>query len=192
MAQGGDQLFGVLKTDLNLGNDACVSVGIRHSHNRTLAADLVAGINVFVCDNLAFSAEIQISRRHTRFLGADFPSLVDAAVSRLVGYAGAQQEMIRREQGLSLQPAQASHIFVEFVRQGVIPGSKLPAVLREWDEPRHAEFEPRTVWSLTNAVTQVQKTRSAVAQMDTQMSKILGQLIPVLSPAAVAEAVVMA
>jgi hypothetical protein len=33
----------------------------------------------------------------------------------------------------------------------------LPAVLREWREPSHSDFEPRNVWSLFNAFTEILK-----------------------------------
>ena len=40
---------------------------------------------------------------------------------------------------------------------GVVPNRTIPEVLREWWEPRHAEFEPRNIWSLFNAFTEVLK-----------------------------------
>ena len=44
----------------------------------------------------------------------------------------------------------------------VIAASKIPAVLDEWRNPRHEEFEPRTAWSWFNAVTEVLKDYGAV------------------------------
>jgi hypothetical protein len=35
----------------------------------------------------------------------------------------------------------------------------LPKALKEWNEPRHAEFEPRTAWSMLNAFTEALKER---------------------------------
>jgi len=61
---------------------------------------------------------------------------------------------------------EAHHVMVEAVRQRIISASRLPAVLREWDEPRHPEFEPRTAWSLLNAFTEVLKAASPRQQMD--------------------------
>jgi hypothetical protein len=34
---------------------------------------------------------------------------------------------------------------------------QIPAILQQWREPQHQEFEPRNVWSLFNAFTQVAK-----------------------------------
>jgi hypothetical protein len=41
-------------------------LGLRNSHDKTFPAGIVAGANVFVCDNLSFSGEIKIARKHTR------------------------------------------------------------------------------------------------------------------------------
>ena len=43
-------------------------LGLRNSHDKSFPAGIVAGANVFVCDNLSFSAEIKIARKHTRFI----------------------------------------------------------------------------------------------------------------------------
>jgi hypothetical protein len=40
---------------------------------------------------------------------------------------------------------------------GAITTTQVPDVLREWREPSHPEFLPRTAWSLFNAVTEVHK-----------------------------------
>ena len=40
---------------------------------------------------------------------------------------------------------------------GAITSTQVPNVLQEWREPSHAEFLPRTAWSLFNAITEVHK-----------------------------------
>jgi len=40
---------------------------------------------------------------------------------------------------------------------GVCPNKLIPRVLHEWREPRYPEFQPRTVWSLFNSVTEALK-----------------------------------
>jgi hypothetical protein len=58
------------------------AVGIRNSHDKTFPAGLVAGTKVFCCDNLAFSGEVQISRKHTRFAERDLTHLTARAVGQ--------------------------------------------------------------------------------------------------------------
>lgn len=58
-------------------------LGLRNSHDKRFPAAMVLGSQVFVCDNLAFSGEIKIERKHTRFIERDLPSLVGTGVSQL-------------------------------------------------------------------------------------------------------------
>jgi len=50
-------------------------VGLRNSHDKTYPAGLVAGSKVFVCDNLCFSGEVRLSRKHTRHAVRDLKHL---------------------------------------------------------------------------------------------------------------------
>jgi hypothetical protein len=39
-------------------------------------------------------------------------------------------------------------------------------VIAAWEKPKYLAFQPRTAWSLFNAFTEVQKSRSPRVQMD--------------------------
>ena len=65
-----------------------------------------------------------------------------------------------------LPQAHAHHLMVEAIRSNVLPASRLPKVIEAWEEPAHAEFLPRTAWSLFNAFTETQKCTPARAQME--------------------------
>ena len=41
----------------------------------------------------------------------------------------------------------------------VAPAAPQRKVLKEWNEPRHAQFELRTAWSMLNASTEALKKR---------------------------------
>ncbi len=60
----------------------------------------------------------------------------------------------------------ADHLMVEAVRRNVLPASNLPRVMEAWEKPAHETFAPRTAWSLFNAFTETQKSRSPRVQMD--------------------------
>jgi hypothetical protein len=53
----------------------CV-VGIRNSHDKAFAAGIIAGAQVLVCDNLCFSGEILLARKHTGHIHYDLPVMV--------------------------------------------------------------------------------------------------------------------
>jgi hypothetical protein len=86
LTQDGARYFGF--AEVHNGNDAedyAMVVGIRNSHDKTFPVGLLAGTNILICDNLAFSGEVRISRKHTSNLLHDLPGLVASGVGRLSG-----------------------------------------------------------------------------------------------------------
>lgn len=84
LARDGDRYFGMLQlVNGHQAEDYSLVVGLRNAHDKRFPAGLVVGSGVFVCDNLAFSGEIKIARRHTTNLHRDLPAMIDAAVGRL-------------------------------------------------------------------------------------------------------------
>ena len=63
--------------------DYAYVLGLRNSHDKRFPAGLAVGASVFVCDNLSFSGEIKIARKHTRHIVRDLPELVSGAVGQL-------------------------------------------------------------------------------------------------------------
>lgn len=129
-------------------------VGLRNSHDKRFAAGLVAGTRVFVCDNLAFAGEIQISRKHTRYVERDLAPLTVQAVSQLGGKLEDLDKKIELYRETEFSPLQAHHAIVKALDVDAITPRMLLPVLDEWRNPRHQEFRPRTAWSLFNAVTE--------------------------------------
>src|SRR5208282_5670792 len=76
MSKNGMRLFGTLDLTLNGINGTCASLGLRTANNKTMALQMIAGLRIFVCDNMAFSGEtIILRRRHTSGLDL-IPELV--------------------------------------------------------------------------------------------------------------------
>ena len=138
-------------------SDYSLVIGLRNSSDKSLPAGLVAGSQVFVCDNLAFSGEVQIARKHTPNILRDLPSLIGDALGRLLVMFRTQDERVERYQTTRLSDADAHDLTIKALDSGVVCASKIPELLKEWREPRYQEFEPRTVWSYFNATTEVLK-----------------------------------
>ena len=84
LGRDGDRYFGLLEVQNGQQHhDYGLVVGLRNSHDQTFPAGLVVGSGVFICDNLAFSGEIVLSRRHTVYIERDLPQLVNRAVGQL-------------------------------------------------------------------------------------------------------------
>lgn len=159
LSHEGARYFGVFSIALpsRQQNDVGWVVGLRNSHDKTYPAGLVAGTRVLVCDNLCFSGEIRLSRKHTKFASRDLRQLM----ARAVGQLGEKfRNLDQRVEAYRRQPFgdKETHDFiVRSIDSRVITPTQVPDILKEWREPSHEEFRPRTLWSLFNSYTEVFK-----------------------------------
>jgi hypothetical protein len=137
--------------------DYCWVLGLRNSHDKTFPAGIVVGSQVLCCDNLAFSGEVKIARKHTRYIVRDLPRLVQSAVGKLMDRWHHQDQRLATYKLADLDDRTAHDLVIRACDVGVCPNKLIPRVLHEWRQPRHPEFQPRTVWSLFNAATEALK-----------------------------------
>lgn len=167
LAREGAQMFGVLTcTNGHRADDYALAIGLRSSLDRSLAVGMTSGVRVTVCDNLAFSGEVTMSRKHTVHVFRDLPDLIYRMLSQVSSMRERTDAEIAAMKVRELPPAHAHHLMVEAVKANVLPASRLPKVIEAWEESRHEEFAPRTAWSLFNAFTEVQKGASPRFQME--------------------------
>lgn len=167
LAREGAQMFGVLTCSNGRGaTDYALAIGLRSSYDRSLAVGATLGSRCFVCDNLAFSGEVSMSRKHTVNVFRDLPDLIYKMLSQVSSMRERMDAEIAAMKARELVAAQAHHLMVEAIRANVLPASRLPKVLEAWEDPRHEAFTPRTAWSLFNAFTEIQKSNAPRAQMD--------------------------
>jgi hypothetical protein len=162
----GLRYFGLLEvTNGRPHDDYGLVIGLRNSHDKSFPAALALGSATFVCDNLAFSGEVTIARRHTRFIERDLPRIVHTAVGRLADMRGQQDERIHSYKETELTDTSAHDLVIRAVDAGVLPVTQLPDVLSEWRMPSHEEFaaDGKTVWRFHNAMTHVWKGRNLAA-----------------------------
>jgi hypothetical protein len=140
-------------------------IGVRNSHDKSFPAAIALGSSVFCCDNLAFSAEVSIARRHTRFIERDLPRIVHTAVGRLADMRGQQDERIQSYKEMQLTDPAAHDLVIRAVDANVLPVTQVPEVLQEWRTPSHDEFtvDGKTLWRFHNAMTHVWKGRNLAA-----------------------------
>jgi hypothetical protein len=167
LARDGNQMFGVLTCSNGHGaKDYGLAIGLRNSYDRSLSVGLVVGHRVFCCDNLAFSGEIAMARKHTVNVFRDLPDLIYRMLSRVSTLHERMDAEIGAMKAQELDDRDAHHLMVEAIRAQVVPASQLPKVLNVWRHPIHEDFRPRTSWSLFNTFSELVKSRSPRAQMD--------------------------
>jgi hypothetical protein len=167
LARDGNQMFGVLTcTNGRSDRDYGLAIGVRNSYDRSLSVGLVVGSRVFCCDNLAFSGEVQMARKHTANVFRDLPDLIYQMLSKVKVIQNRLDEEIELMKSTTLSSKDAHHLLVEAIREHVVPASSLPKMLNAWRYPAHEEFRASNAWSLYNVFTDFVKSRSPQRQID--------------------------
>ena len=159
LSHEGARYFGILQVRLRErgGSDYGWVVGLRNSHDKTYPAGLVAGTRVFVCDNLAFTGEVKLSRKHTRHAARDLKHLTARAVGKLGDRFHQLDERITAYRAKRIGDPAAHDLVIRAVDCKAITPSQIPRVLKVWRKPLYPDFEDRNAWSLFNAFTEVHK-----------------------------------
>lgn len=172
----GLRYFGLYQVESDTpDSDFGLVFGLRNSHDKRFPAGLALGSGVFVCDNLAFSSEIVVGRKHTRWIVRDLPALITAAVGKLMTVRHDQQRRIDAYKQTELTDTQAHDLIVRALRSKIVNATSVPHVVNEWHGKRHPEFAPRTAWSLFNGFTEVFK-RGSLIELPPKTTKLHGLL----------------
>src|SRR4029078_7963305 len=101
-------------------------------HDKSSPAALVFGTGVFVCDNLAFSGEVKIGRKHTVFIERDLPNLIQSAVGRIGDLRKRQDDRIDTYKRFEMSDTQAHDIVIQALDNRIAPVTYIPKILKEW------------------------------------------------------------
>lgn len=158
LMKNGLQMFGVWALTNGRGaDDYQLTIGLRNANDKQFPAGMAVGSRVFVCDNMAFSAEIVIARKHTKHIVRDLDRMVADAAGRISEARVSQDRRIAVYKNTELIDPEVHDFVVRSVDNQVIPNRDITHVLGQWREPMHDDFAPRTAWSLFNAFTEVMK-----------------------------------
>jgi hypothetical protein len=163
LARGGDRMFGVLT--LAGGTDYATVIGVRNSHDKSFPVSFCLGSRVFVCDNLAFSAEVVVKTKHSRLVLDRLPRLVNEGIAELINKRGHQAQRIEAYKEGTIRDLPHLHdLVMRSYRAKAIPARAIAEVVEEYETPRHPEFAAPTLWSFFNSVTEVLKSYGDLTQ----------------------------
>ena len=157
VARDGGQLFGV-HTFQNSNTELGLSIAFRNSLDKSLSVGMAFGASVFVCDNLALQGEIIKIRKHTTNIHTDLEEMILTGVYRARTSFISAVDDARLMQQIEISTDGAYHALGHLFGHKVLSPRQMPVALKEWNLPSHEEFEPRTLWSLYNAVTEALKS----------------------------------
>ena len=154
-----NRFFGTLTLGSYVGEGINLAVGVRNSIDKTFPIGMCVGSRVFCCDNLAFSSEIIVTKKHTRFGEERFNEGISKAILSLPEHRESQALRIERMRNAEIDSDHANSLILQAYEQKVISHRLLPLVIEEYRHPQHQDFAARNRWSLLNAFTEVLKCR---------------------------------
>ena len=160
----GMRMFGVL--DLEAAFEGCrFAIGLRNSHDKSFRLSCTVGVRVFVCENLAFSGDFTpVLAKHSKHFSLQDSLAV--GVDRMQRSFEPMRRQVEAWREQQVSPATAKLIIYRAFVEGEIdaPRHLAHAVHQLYFNPIHAEFQPRTMWSLANAFTSALKQLEPIPQ----------------------------
>ena len=129
-------------------------LGLRNSHDKTFAAAICIGNKMIVCENLCFSSDVKLARRHTVNIIRDIPRVLSEAIGRIAGHWADMMQRITAYTETILNFQDVCHLTTLLAESKALPARDIFNVTQEWISPRHEEFNTPTLWNLYNAVTE--------------------------------------
>ena len=181
VSKDGMKMFGVLDLEPLLVPGCRFAIGIRNSHDKSMRLGLTIGARVLVCMNMAFHGDFQpLLAKHSKSF-----SLVDAisvGVDRMQRNFEPMRRQVETWQAQQLTSATAKLvIYRAFIEDELDAPKHLARRVHElYFAPQHEDFQPRTMWSLSNAFTSAFKELEpipqfkATAKLGPYLERVLG------------------
>jgi hypothetical protein len=159
----------VLEGEYIPANDWRLMLGLRGSHDQSIARGITLGTQVMVCSNLCFHGDLgTFTTKQTTNIMRRLPMLVASAVEQVPAKMEQQKEMFEAYKNFTMKRWQGDAALVEIHRRGGLSGSQLGKAVAEWDTPSHDEHAQfgHSAWSLLNACTEAVKPTGGRVNMD--------------------------
>ena len=156
LARGGLRYFGgfALKGNDIKADDRRLVLGLRNAHDKSFAASVCIGNQMMVCENLCFSSDVKLARRHTKNIVADLPRVLSSAISRVVSHWSDMGKRIDAYKGIEVAKANAADMIIDLVDAKAFPARDVYKAVKEFETPRHEEFKGGSLWTLYNGITE--------------------------------------
>ena len=156
LARGGLRYFGgfALKGNDIKADDRRLVLGLRNAHDKSFAASVCIGNQMMVCENLCFSSDVKLARRHTKNIVADLPRVLSSAISRVVSHWSDMGKRIDAYKGIEVAKANAADMIIDLVDAKAFPARDVYKAVKEFETPRHDEFKAGSLWTLYNGITE--------------------------------------
>ena len=156
LGRGGLRYFGgfAIKGEDLEANARRLVVGLRNAHDKSFAASVCIGNQMMVCENLCFSSDVKLARRHTTNIVRDLPRVLSSAISRVVSHWQDMGKRIDAYKQTEVARDRCADLVVDLVDSQAFPARDVYKAVKEFREPRHDEFKGGSLWTLYNGITE--------------------------------------
>ena len=163
LSKNNERMFATLDLGMEIVPGVTLTAGVRNSIDKSFPLGFCAGHRVFVCDNLAFSAELLVKRKHTRFGHDRFKLDVTETVSKLAAFRAAEIERIVRMKDMVLTDRDAESLMLRAYEHEFVQARYMQKLIEAWRTPAfEGELAERTGWALFNCFTLVMSEMASV------------------------------
>ena len=161
LSSDGQKMFGVL-TYRNVSeqySDLKIAIGMRNSHNKEFSAGVTVGSSVIVCDNLIFSGDLTVMRRHQgENMHDDLESQIVTAIYKSQHRFDEISGDAKKMKQVPMRRQEKFQYLGILTGEGVLSPTQSSKAYREIWEPSYEEFTSDSLWSGYNAATEALKS----------------------------------
>ena len=164
VSSDGNKMFGLLELDQTF-TGCRFALGIRNSHDKSMRLAMTVGYRVFVCDNMSFHGDFTpVLAKHTK--NFQLNKALSSGVDDMQRNFQPMVQAVERWREAQLSDVTAKLLIYRAFTEGQLEAPRhLDRVVHEmYFNPEHEEFQPRTMWSLSNAFTSAFKELEPVPQ----------------------------
>lgn len=160
-SKDGMKMFGLMELETTF-NGCRFAIGIRNSHDKSMRLAMTVGYRVFVCENMAFNGDFEpVLAKHSKHFSLQ--NALSVGVDQMQRNFEPMVKAVDRWRESQLSDVSAKLIiyraFIECELD--VPKHYGHQVHDTYFNPSIEEFQPRTMWSLSNSFTTVFKQLDA-------------------------------
>lgn len=164
VSNDGMKMFGLMELETTF-HGCRFAIGIRNSHDKSMRLAMTVGYRVFVCDNMAFNGDFEpVLAKHSKHF--NIANALSVGVDMMQRNFEPMVQAVDRWRGSQISDVSAKMlIYQAFIESDLdVPKHLARPVHDLYFNPQIEEFQPRTVWSLSNAFTTAFKALDPIPQ----------------------------
>lgn len=132
LTEDGMRMFAMMMVETS-DQEHATTIGVRNSNDKKFAAGLVVGQHTFVCDNLMFSGERKLARKHTNRIMEELPHMIEEFILDVPFVMESREKELKSLQNCRITDGDAHRLIIEMARKDVIANNRVVQVADEWE-----------------------------------------------------------